>query len=146
MRDFHTGTFAAMFAMVTLILFFTKPHTQFYSLLGLPISRVYSNVGVSPPSRPDSSILTAILDLDGYNSLSRRIERAGADSCRWHRDSNSKQHQPNVVEPPLTCVTSTFFRTPWASRQWDRTRFSCTSSKKSTLNGTTVQTSHNPAV
>lgn len=39
----QTGTFAAMFAMVTLILFFTKPHTQFYSLLGLPISRVYSN-------------------------------------------------------------------------------------------------------
>lgn len=39
----QTGSFAGVFAVITLILFFTKADTQLYSLFGMPISRVYSN-------------------------------------------------------------------------------------------------------
>ncbi|TEB39697.1 hypothetical protein FA13DRAFT_1723901 [Coprinellus micaceus] len=38
----QTGALPGVFAVVTLILFFTKSHTQLYSLTGIPISRLYS--------------------------------------------------------------------------------------------------------
>ncbi|KAG2010125.1 hypothetical protein CC2G_012969 [Coprinopsis cinerea AmutBmut pab1-1] len=39
----QTGCFATAFAAVTLVLFLTNGDTQLYSLVGIPISRVYSN-------------------------------------------------------------------------------------------------------
>lgn len=76
------GLFTAVFAILCMILFLTRPGTQYYLIFGLPISRVYTSVSsfrhfVHIFLRELNDIVA--LDAHGYPHISR----CSTVNARW---------------------------------------------------------------
>ena len=133
-QKYRTGALPGVFAVVTLILFFTKSQTQLYSLTGIPISRLYSTV------RQILLPLTEMLTFSAQTLMDTIL-------CRGElRDMIQSQRDPTAVVSLASqrlaihwgFTPSIDSRIPSASLPlWARTRYSCTSRKRSGWRGTT---------